>query len=1408
MKNLWLAVCTVMLAVACDNDNNQQQTVLNGTAVSIQSAVIPPVGGEIMFAVTTDAPWKVYDKPDWLILTPAEGKAGTTSVQMSAEMNRTYQDRDCTLRIETSTGSLSETVAVSQEYPYIELSRDGVDFAWNCSETLESEAEVITLHSNVEWKLTPVMPNLVELREEAETAEENPTPGADWIQYTAALRSEADEIDWLSFSPSSGTGDAELRFCPKTYNISREPREMVIRVEGPLDTYELNFSQANLRFIVEPETLAAFDAANPEAAQVQVDAERPWTLLSAPSWIEASPAEGVDITTLTIQPDGANPTREDRSGEVVLLCEEVVERKISVAQYGYVFDVAPTSFDLENADTESHQISLTSSGAWEARNVPEWIELSAAEGAGGGVAEMLTLRATGQNLELEERQATIEFGSKQNTLSQNVQVSQAAFIFETSATQTVIPTLSTDAYELSIRCSGPWTVSSSETWLELSKSSGTGDEVITFRAKSANTDEKPRESTITVTSTLNHLTRTSKITQRGYVFTVTPQNYAYPTLPGQSNRCQVQIECSASWNISSKPDWIQATAMSGVGDASVTLSAENNTLLAERSGTVTFTSVYNGATKHLNVQVSQDKFIFEVSASSFDVPTIVSTPCVATVQCSSEWSVLNLPEWIKASPMTHTGNGSVSFNVESNPQLQSRSATVQVKSTLGGHTHDIAFTQAAFQFDSSPVTHTCEAVDASSLSFEVVCSGAWSFVGAPSWVTLSPASGTGNMQVRIGVNNNVQTSPREAEFVLRSSLNGLERPITVSQKQFEFDASPESFSYEAINSTSTPVSVVCMGGWSVQGAEAWMNVSPQSGSGNGSITIAPSTNTEKRIRSGVVRVVSTLNPQLAKEITVSQKAFEFDETAEDYSYGALNPGSTPITIDAMGAWSVENIPAWVNVSPASGSGDGRITITPQQNLETQGRSVTLYVTSSLNASLRKPITLTQEAFRFNAATEQIAFSAIDPERRTVTIECMEGWTVTNGSDWVSVSPMSGSNDGSVSITVSENLQTSPRSATVQISSTLNPALVKRIEVSQEAFRFDATPQNLSFGAIDGAEQRVPVSCMGAWSVENSTGWISVTPSSGSNDGSVNVRVEQNLETSARSGSFEIVSTKNPSLKRVVTVQQGAFEFNAETVGLDFSAVGPSEQSVTVVCMGGWSVQGAESWMNVSPQSGSGNGSIAIRPSDNAQTSPRSGVVRVVSTLNPRLEKQITVSQQAFSFDTQTEEITCEALQPAASRIEISGLGGWSVEDAPAWVEVTPSSGNGSGWITITPEENVQTDERSATLHVVSTVNPAMRKAVILTQKAYQFEVSPLEITLAADASDVGTVRITGSGGAWSLECDTPWLTLSTRSGDGAGSFTVGASSANDTGAERSAEIRVVNSLNASLNQTIRVTQLP
>lgn len=1241
MNKLLLSVCAVLLAVGCDKDNNQQEAVLNGTAISIESAVIPPVGGEVSFIITADAPWKVYDRPDWLILTPAEGKKGTTSVVMSADMNRTYQDRECALRIETTTGSLAESIPVSQEYPYIELSRQEIDFTWNHCETLGADAEVITLHSNVEWTLTPVLANLVELREEVEKAEtteaQNPALGADWGQYTAALRNEADELDWLSFTPASGNGDAELLFCPKTYNISREPREMVVRVVGPLDTYELNFSQANLRFIVDKETIDVFEAAHPEPVKVEVDAERPWTLTSAPSWIVATPESGVDITTLTIQPDGANPTREDRSGQVVLLCEEVVERKIDVAQYGYVFDAAPTSFSLANVDTEPRSLSVTSSGEWEVRNVPEWIELSASEGAGGGVAEALTLKVPSQNLELKDRTATIEFGSKQNSLTSNVTITQAAFIFKVTPENTLLPTLSTDRYNLDIACSGPWTASSSAPeWLEISQTSGTGNATITYRPKSANTDENPRKATITVTSTLNDVTRTVEITQKGYIFTVTPQSYTYPTLPTTSQRCQVKVECSADWSITSKPDWITASTESGTGDATVVLTAQNNTLLEQRSGTVTFTSNYNGSNKNLQIQVTQEKFIFLVSPSSFEVPTIVTSPYVATVECSAGWSVSNLPEWIKSSQTTQSGNGSVSFTVESNPELSPRSATVQVNSTLGGHSHEISFSQAAFQFDSSPASYDYEAVDGTKNTLQVVCSGAWSFTGAPSWVTLSPSSGTGNAQVSVGVNNNIETSPREITFSLHSALNGLERSITVKQKAFVFNVTAQSsYAYEALNSASNQVSIECMGGWTVQGAEAWMNVSPTSGTDNGSVTIAPSNNTEKRTRSGKISIVSTLNPQLKKEITIQQAAFEFDETPESYSYEALSPESTQILVSGMGEWTVESTPTWVEVSPRSGSGDARITITPQQNLDIRERSATLYVTSSLNSSLKKPITLTQKAFRFNTTTERLSYPAINPTQQTVTIECMEGWTVTNTADWVTIDPMSGANDGSISITVTENLELSPRSTSVRVTSNLNPSLTKTIEISQEAFRFDSSSQSLSFGALDEGSQQVSVSCMGGWSVEESLDdWIIVVPTSGSDNGSVSVRVEPNTQTSSRSSSFVIVSRKNSALRKEITVTQEAYSFEVSPSTLSLPGEPAAAETVQVSCPGGsWRVECEAVWLTVSTKSGSGAGTFTVNAASANETgTERTAEIRVISDLSGSLTRSITVKQAVKATD--------------------------------------------------------------------------------------------------------------------------------------------------------------------------------
>ena len=1395
MKKFLFLVCAAGLLTACDKDKNKQTSVLNGGAISIEEAVISPVGSEVSFALTTDAAWKVYDKPDWLILSKTEGRSGTTSLVMSAEMNRTYENRECAIRFETIDRNFSESVAVSQEYPYVELSREEITFRWNQCEEFETAAETINLHCNTDWTMARELANLVEKQED--DAEK---PSA---EYPLSRIEDAVTDEWMAYSASEGSGDAELSFNPVSYNISREPRKMTLKLSGALDSYKIVLIQENLRFLVDQEELQ-YEALDTRQIDLTVDSESPWVVANSPAWIVLDKREGSDITTLSVSVDGANPTREARSGEIVLLCDAGAQRIIKVSQKGYIFGVSPLEFNLANADMSDKSLTVASSGDWEALQVPEWVVLSAASGTGNEAGEALTLKAAGQNLELTDRTASIEFRSKHNALSEHVSVKQDAFIFTANAANTQLPTLSTDKYNLTIRCSGTWQVSSSESWMEFSQTSGSGDATVTYNAKTANTDENPRKTTITVTSLLNGLKKTFEITQRGYVFTVAPETFRYPTLP--TDRCTVSIECSATWTVSSKPDWIQASAMSGTGDATVTLSADNNFLASERTGKVQFSSAYNGTTKVLEVAVSQDKFSFSVSESSFAVPVITSGSYVVSVECSAGWTVTGVPAWIKAAPLSHTGNSTVTFQVESNGELSPRSASVKVNSTLSGDSREIAFSQPAFEFDSSPASFSYEAINKASNTVPVVCSGVWTVVNAPSWANVSPLAGSGNATLTVAPAYNVTTSERSSSFVVRSTLNGLEKSVSITQAPFVFDSASESFSFEALNTQISTVNVTCMEGWTVENAQVWMGLSATSGSGDATISICPANNVETKSRSGVVQIVSTLNSSLKKAVTITQQAFEFNETAVSVSFETLDVAASEITVTGMGAWTVQDAPSWLTVTPTSGSGNGRISITPTQNLDTKPRTATLNVVSSLNTGLKKPVTVSQKAFEFDSTSKELSFDALSTAVQTVPVVCMSGWSVRNVPSWITVTPGSGSGDGSVSVRVENNTATSARNATLQIVSDLNPALVKEVVVSQKAFEFDPKGEELSFGALSTESRTVSVVCMSGWNVQNTTPWITVTPGSGSDNGSVSVMVGNNTATSARNATFRIVSDLNPSLVKEVVVSQNAFEFDSKGEELSFDALSTAAQTVPVVCMSGWTVQNAPAWITVTPNSGTGNGSLSVSVGNNTTLAARNATFRIVSDLDPSLVKEVAVSQKAFEFDSTGEELSFDALGASAKNVSVVCMGAWSVQNVPSWVTVTPDRGSGNQTLSIVPSgNNTGTASRSVTLSVASALAPSLTKSVTVTQNAYPFSVTPSEVPIAAESTEPVAIRVECPGG-WSAECPESWVHISDGSGSGNGTFTVNTVGANPGTAARTAEVRVVSTVDKTVYRTVRVEQ--
>jgi len=144
------------------------------------------------------------------------------------------------------------------------------------------------------------------------------------------------------------------------------------------------------------------------------------------------------------------------------------------------------------------------------------------------------------------------------------------------------------------------------------------------------------------------------------------------------------------------------------------------------------------------------------------------------------------------------------------------------------------------------------------------------------------------------------------------------------------------------------------------------------------------------------------------------------------------------------------------------------------------------------------------------------------------------WTLTKDADWLSVSPMSGNGDSNIYISYSENELTTSRTGKITIRGS---GLAQTITVVQgvgkprkELFVEDRTryitsePGTLEYNITSD----VP------WTVEEDVDWFSVSPVSGSNEGTIMVRYESNSARKPRSGQIVI---KGDGLNQTLTIMQ-------------------------------------------------------------------------------------------------------------------------------------------------------------------------------------------------------------------------------------------------------------------------------
>ena len=288
----------------------------------------------------------------------------------------------------------------------------------------------------------------------------------------------------------------------------------------------------------------------------------------------------------------------------------------------------------------------------------------------------------------------------------------------------------------------------------------------------------------------------------------------------------------------------------------------------------------------------------------------------------------------------------------------------------------------------------------------------------------------------------------------------------------ELSLSDLAANFDASGSPEKNISVTSNVDWTVSCPDAWVTVSPTSGTGNGSFKITVTANDKFEARSSTVTVkagdktasVRVSQLSLIPSILVSPTTLDVDAVG----------GTASVDVTANAPWTVA-IPAnidWITPDAASGEGSKKVTFTVAPNTTFEARSADVTFTAmdktaqvkisqaaSAPALEVSPATLSAEA-----AGGQLAF----------TVTSNAPWTVAIPAEcsWITANPASGEGDAKVTLTVDANIALSARNAVITVKETVGNS-EKTVTVSQEKALPSRQTDSLAlvavFNATGGAE---------------------------------------------------------------------------------------------------------------------------------------------------------------------------------------------------------------------------------------------------------------------------------------------------------------------------------------------------
>lgn len=252
------------------------------------------------------------------------------------------------------------------------------------------------------------------------------------------------------------------------------------------------------QFSVQPTSLSfGFDVSS---KQLTINSNYPWSYVSGEtSWctIDTKSGDGEGADTVNVSVTENTSTSQTRSATLLFRNEKGLEARVSVSQAvheAYTISVQPTSVTLQKASGSQASITISANQEWTISGTPSWATLSKSSGSGN---DTVTITASSENTSTDERSATLTIsGSQSGSATVTLKQNATEVVWSVSPQSISIEAKDTSDHVITVTSNTSWTITSYPDWVQVSKSSGTGNDTVNVKAKAEYTGDSQRSGTI------------------------------------------------------------------------------------------------------------------------------------------------------------------------------------------------------------------------------------------------------------------------------------------------------------------------------------------------------------------------------------------------------------------------------------------------------------------------------------------------------------------------------------------------------------------------------------------------------------------------------------------------------------------------------------------------------------------------------------------------------------------------------------------------------------------------------------------------------------------------------------------------------------------------------------------------